>query len=332
MLIRVQRHVIEPPPQTIESYDPVDRVVLDTRAVGTSHTKGTMRVMLDEQSTTPTLLICFDGATCSSTVGQNGPAMIRSRTATNFRCMRQVTFTLEEGFQGAPAQVTTGTHLLVDSVTPDRPGLRGRIVQRVAWRRTNESHAQAQATIDRATQLDLKQEFEKSVDEYLSDLNRQLEAARRIARLSGSEAKLRLQVVGDDRQSIALYLAPEGCRAELPELDEPRASAEVWIKRPAFSEAATVFGNRTTNSLAAMVGSQIPALGGVLSGPLVALSASSADEGGAYRCVGQWTVIGLDPQNPKSAGGGASQDVVHRSRDGKTTREITPAVLTQTQP
>jgi hypothetical protein len=164
-------------------------------------------------------------------------------------------------------------------------------VQRIARRRTQESHSQARAIIDQQTKTDIRREFESAVDQYLVELNRQFKTIRRLAALSGQNAKLRMKVMGEDGQSVVLYLAPEeGTPMALPQLGQAQAKAEVWIKNPSLPSLPAV-----PTALSTMFARQMPGMAGVLAvTPLLKVPAAEEGERLGYRTQGDWTIIGVN--------------------------------------
>jgi len=290
-LIRIDRDLIEPPMQHVQSRDPVDRMILGTRAIGTSQTVGTMRVVLDERSEAPAINILFDGQTYTWTNGRNGPATIRCRTATTSHCSRRIVFTLDRGFVAHPPHVSTTSHLVVDQIQTELPGLRGRLVRRVAQRRSQESYGQAKAIVDQQTKADIRREFETSVDQYLVALNQQFTTVRQLATLSGEDAKLRMKLVDKDGKFIVLYLAKDGeTDISLPKLGEAQAKAEVWLKKPSLPSLPSV-----PSTVTALLGRQVPGVASLLAvTPLMKIPAAEKGEKIGYRTEGDWTVIGVN--------------------------------------
>lgn len=300
-LIRVERSVVEPPPQRVETRGAVDRMILGTRAIGASQTAGAMRVSLDEQNVEPALHLTFGGVTYTWTTGRNGPAIIRSRTATGFTCSRKVVFTLDRGFIAHPTSVSTATNVVIDDIGSDRRGLGGLLVRRIATRRMNDMYGEVRAVADRQTQDDIRREFETAVNQYLDGLNKQFKTVRQFATLAGKDAQLQMKVVGEGGDSVVFYIA--GAKGneevELPQMAAAKAKAEVWIKNPTLPSGVST-----------LVAQQLPGIGSLMAvAPLMKIPAAGAEETIAYRREANWTVIGVNnavaplaqrPQTPLS--------------------------------
>lgn len=294
LLIRVPRKTIEPPDQQVAHDGDVDIEVLGTRAVGRSTTSGTLHIALDERSREPLLTITFSGTSRGRTVGANGPAILYCSSTTRFECSRRITFNLEQGFVARPSVVQSKTQYTVDAVGSSQPGLRGRIVRRVAWRRERSSHGQATNIVARETQRELRRGFEQSVDEYLAGLNSQLKDVRQLALATNDKARLGLALAGPQRDTVVLYLADDLDQpVALPELTAGCQGAELWMRSPVASVALP-------STVTSVLSQHFPSLGGALAlAPLVNLSSPKLTSTLGYRSEGDWLIFGLsDPAAP----------------------------------
>ena len=242
-LVRLPRSSIEQTPQRIVQRDSVDCVIVGTRAKGTSLTNGTMRVVLDEQASEPTLHIQFAGTSTSKTVGTHGPAIMHMHSTTYFTASRTVVLTLDKGLVTQPTQVRLNTTLTVDDVQSSKPGLRGRLVKRIATRKSQQLHQQATREATSLAERNLRHGFEQGVNQQLVALDRQFEGVRKMMLATDKKSKLRFALVGENRSSVVLYVANEGTDPHLlPETIALGEGMQLWLRNPVPAEAASLTG------------------------------------------------------------------------------------------
>lgn len=141
--------------QDFQHTAPVARVMLGTRSQGIAHCQGAVTCDLVEQSTGALMRCRIVGSVQSETCGINGPASISARSTT---CYEAQKFALFDGrrFTTRPATLQSTTKVVITGVGSSLPGLRGRIVRRVASKRSTESHDQAEAITAQISDLILR--------------------------------------------------------------------------------------------------------------------------------------------------------------------------------
>lgn len=240
-LVRLPRSSIEQPPQRVVQRDPVDCVIVGTRARGTSLTNGTMRVALDEQASEPTLHIQFAGTSTSKTIGTHGPAIMHMHSTTSFTASRTVVLKLDQGLVTYPTRVRLNTTLTVDDVQSNKPGLRGRLVRRIATRKSQQLHQQATREATALAERNLRHGFEQGVQHRLVALDRQFEGLRKMMLAADKKSKLQIALVGENHSSVVFYVAAERTDTRLlPEAIATGEGLQIWLRNPVPLEATSI--------------------------------------------------------------------------------------------
>ena len=121
LMVRIDDKALDPlRAKDVRQQGHVDRIVLGTRAVGTSETRGAMNVNIIPDRDDAAFIIRFHGETRTRTTGSNGPAIIRSRTATEFDCARLVVFEPRIGLVAGKSTSAARTSLVFDGFDTDR--------------------------------------------------------------------------------------------------------------------------------------------------------------------------------------------------------------------
>jgi len=208
----------------------VDRVVLGTRAVGKSWTSGAIDVEILPNENDATFVLKFQGKANTSTSGANGPAIIRSRTSTDFECTRQVTFDPQVGMLAGPTKIAARTALVFDGFDSNRR-LGRRLITRVAEKRANEQFPLVQAIAKRDNETEIVRAFDQLLDAKLASVNRQIGLARYANSLFGPASKPHLAScstpgciligVGNEDSPRKLVTCPPKCQSHAP--------IEIWV-------------------------------------------------------------------------------------------------------
>lgn len=146
-------------------------VILGTSIRGRARILGKPGVQLVESSDQATFYITCNGTVNSRTTGYNGPAIIYSRSVTNFTATKRVIFEAGKGFIGLPSQVTAHTQTFVEGIGSTRRGLIGRIVCRRAAKIEAERHAEATEIARQKVERRIAAAFEKQSEERLARLS-----------------------------------------------------------------------------------------------------------------------------------------------------------------
>jgi hypothetical protein len=219
---------------------PVNRIIMGTHSTGESITNGKVVVDIVPQSATegPVLVVRLTGTIHCNTVGRNGPAIIRSRSNSDFVCERVIRFDSESGFVPLTSRVKANPQIHYDDFSSDRGGIRGRIISRAASRRAEESRAQATEIVRSIQEEELRNIFESRLNENIASLNRKLQVARLVGPLLGQRTQLRMAAVAAP-EGLKIGFAPADTMGSLPELPQKTfndAPVEVWLRVDSIAE------------------------------------------------------------------------------------------------
>jgi len=272
----------------------VDQVVLGTRAVGTSHTTGATEVKINADQDDASFTIRFRGRTETATVGRNGPAIIHSRTFTDFECARYIQFQPRTGLVAGKITTDARTSLVYDGFDADRR-MGKRLITRVAKQRATEQREAARRLAEQDNEAKVRQAFEERLDSQLAQINSRLNIARYVNALFGAGSRPRLAARSCE-DCILIAMGSERSPAKLTTaLPERKNSApiEIWIHQ-------------------SMLGSRVAAVAGVLDKIEEGVLPGAAEQQifqllnpprGPQRQVDvavekDWVVIGLPSESP----------------------------------
>lgn len=174
--VRVSRDFLEHYfERSVDQREPVRDLVLGTRIVGTSETKGDTKLTLLPSTGKLTARIDFTGTVHATSRGYNGPVVMRNVSDSTFTAHKVVEFD-ESGLRVSPASVDAPTKLDIQSVSSSLPGLRGRIASRIGQRRVRSSHREAEAITSEHTADDIRRDFDARIDRSIDKLQAVLQA------------------------------------------------------------------------------------------------------------------------------------------------------------
>jgi hypothetical protein len=165
--------IAEEASQSFEHNSSVDRVVLGTHSRGTANCQGEVRCELRDQAQAVEFVCHISGTVSSQTHGSNGPALIDSTAETSYTAAKSILFDGRQ-LSTQPAVVTARTRVQVTGIGSTLPGLRGRMVKRVAARRAADSLPEAEAITRKLTVDELRQQIDDEFAQRLTSLNRKL--------------------------------------------------------------------------------------------------------------------------------------------------------------
>lgn len=168
----------------VERHVGVQDNIMGTSVFGTAQVHGKPSIKLESSPDKAKFWITLKGTVNSTTTGYNGPAIIYSRSITNFSATRLVTFEPGKGFSGAPAQVAASTRTIVDGIDSTRGGLIGRIVRRRASRIEAGQHDMVQEIVRQRIANRLRNSFHQQSDQRLAKMNEAVEL-RKTAQAGG---------------------------------------------------------------------------------------------------------------------------------------------------
>lgn len=280
----------------VDEHGLVDMFVLGTHAVGESRTLGSIRGVLIPDSTEASFDVRFQGNTVATTVGTHKPAVIYSRTFTDFNCTSHIAFDPRQGFVvvGGDVVVNGDTRLVFDGFAAMRPFGR-RLICRMAERRARQSHEQARKIADRDNKRQVREGFERQVAEAVRAANERTGLARYVNRFLGDQTTLQLYAKSST-DCIHIGIGPAGEKYELmtalPPSRDKSAPIEIWVYSSILSPpvAALVQGITPQTALPPLVQTKI--LEALLI-PTLAPNSSiqlALEEG--------WLVLGLPEHHP----------------------------------
>ena len=231
LLLRIPARLIaDSMSSDFEHTTPVNQVLLGTTSTGTSHCKGQVTCVVEDNPNGVSILCCIKGIVESKTCGTNGPAIINSTATTDYVSIKRLKFD-EKLFSCTPASVSSCTHLTITGISSSLPGLRGRLVKHVATKRARESNAQAEEIVGLQTEAELIQRIDADFDVRIADLNRQF--ANRLSilkRFPSAEKNLHLRSAKDGVEVALGRLSQHG--VEKVENRKPIGEmVELWLRR-----------------------------------------------------------------------------------------------------
>ena len=238
LVVRINNTALDPlREKDIKHQGSVNRVILGTRAVGTSWTTGSVNVKIVPQKNDASIIIRFHGNTHTKTTGYNGPALIYSHTDTEFECARQVVFEPRIGLVAGKPTVAARTKLTYDRFDANRRFGR-RLISRVAEQRAEEQLEQARAIAQLQNEEEVCQAFETRLDGQLASINRRLDIARYVNALFGPSSKPNL-VASSCEDCILVGIGKQANSDKLAELLPDRKKPlpiEIWVHTSMLGE------------------------------------------------------------------------------------------------
>lgn len=119
--------------------------ILGTAIRGTGHTVGTVEVQLVPNPRQAAFDAVFRGVTHSRTLGSNRSARIHTRGRTEMVAHKRMVFDPGVGLTALPTRTRARTRTTITGIGSTAPGLRGRLVTRIARRKAGQSQGQAEA-------------------------------------------------------------------------------------------------------------------------------------------------------------------------------------------
>ena len=176
--IRVSQVVIEPIAKVkVDQKTEVNEEILGADVRGTCHTTGDVHIALTPNPTEAAFELILIGESVSDTIGTHGPAQITSHGVTKYKAVKCVNFNGKR-FTTTPAKVTADTDLTIENIASTEPGLRGRIVKRVATREVHKAYQESRRIAAQRVIHLVSEGFDATVRKHLEKLNRDLKLKR----------------------------------------------------------------------------------------------------------------------------------------------------------
>ncbi|QDV26387.1 hypothetical protein [Aureliella helgolandensis] len=174
ILVRVPSSVIANTfGQQLQHTTPVNHCILGTQSKGTAHCISIISAEPVECEMGASLIVTVRGSVTSKTDGRNGPAIIQSRSDTGYEAHKQLIFDGHE-IRTLPATISTQTQVEILNIGSSLPGVRGRIVTRIASHKTRASHAEAEAIAARLNKQQLLERIDRDIDARVAGMNHEL--------------------------------------------------------------------------------------------------------------------------------------------------------------
>lgn len=207
--------------------------ILGTTIIGKAHTTGTPVVKLVESQDRAKFQIILNGTAVSRTTGYNGPAIVTSRSVTNFIATKVVVFEPGKGFWGQPVKVTARTQTTIQNIDSTRGGIIGRIIRRRAASIEASQHSQVEQIAARRAERRIQLAFEKTSAVRLAKLNEMADVPA-LAGATGHSASETKYVCCTTPHyfQIATSFGDSGEPMELPKYDPANpanAPIELWV-------------------------------------------------------------------------------------------------------
>ena len=228
--VRISRVVIEPLSSVkVDHESEINEEVLGTDVHGTCHTTGTVSIALTPNPTKAEFELSLIGEAISNTVGTHGPAEIASRAVTKYKAVKYITFD-GDSFTATPAKVTADTDLTIEDVSSTAPGLRGRVVRRVAERRVHEAYQESRHIASQRVINHVSREFDAAVQKHLDKLNHDLKLEGLLGGQIDDHENLPLRLKTTKECLHVSFLAEPGDPGQLPEFSlKPNSAVRVGL-------------------------------------------------------------------------------------------------------
>jgi hypothetical protein len=175
--------------RSVDRTKPVTDLILGTSIAGESHTTGKTRFVLHPNDSQALGEVVFTGEVHADTVGHNGPATLHYLSDSTFTARKRIGFGAD-GLMTAPAVADAPTRLTATSIQTSLPRLRGRIAQRIAWRRVAQSQQAADSIASAHTARDIRHDLDRKVNDSLAAMQGKLQAQIAQIKLDGEQRPL----------------------------------------------------------------------------------------------------------------------------------------------
>ena len=155
----------------VDRTEPVTDVILRTNISGTGRTTGKVSLRLVPNKNHAVLETVLHGKVVTDTVGENGPVFIYSNAVTKFRASKRMIID-EHGLSSEPATAKAVTESTPHSLsTNKRNRMVDRMIRRIAWKRIEKKHDQADYLAARHAEDRISQHFDEDADEQVAKSN-----------------------------------------------------------------------------------------------------------------------------------------------------------------
>ncbi len=194
--------------ECVDETRPVVDVILGTCISGTGHTRGRVRFDLVPSTRQAALDAVFLGATETCTVGRNRSARIGAVGTTRIGARKRLVIH-SRGLSARPARSRARTSTQITGIWSTQPRLRGRLVRRIAERKTYESKWQGEQIAARHAEAQFNENLDQRIDQVVHEANTAFWQYFREPLLKRGDFPQRLAFSTTDRQLdvVAMYAA-----------------------------------------------------------------------------------------------------------------------------
>jgi hypothetical protein len=201
---------------------PASDRILGITFVGTSRTNGQTKLVLEPSQRGALAKVVFQGKIESQTTGHEGPATLYYVSNSTFRASKSIVVD-DRGLRVLPAQAEAPTRLTPVEIRTSLPRLRGRIAQRIAWRRVAKSRAEADAIASQHRAADIREGLDRRLDDEVATLQAKVQTQLADLHFGTNEAPVAVWSRSTP-QFIEIALLPAGIhmdRFRAPEFQVP---------------------------------------------------------------------------------------------------------------
>ena len=207
--------------RTVDRTKPVTDYILGTSIAGKSRTTGKTRLILHPNEDHALGHVEFVGEVHAKTVGHNGPATLYYDSDSTFRARKRLTMS-DMGIVASRAVVSAPTRLKPTRIETSLPRLRGRIAQRIAWRRVNATRSEADAIASDHTADDIRHGFDLRLNDALAEIQSKVRTEIAALKIDDDGEPMKLQ-----SRSAADHIQLALCRGSMNEDDWRQIAASV---------------------------------------------------------------------------------------------------------
>jgi hypothetical protein len=206
-------------------------VVLDTPVCGTAETTGVMSVGFARNRRDAAFDFLLRGTTVSQTVGRKGPARVCTVVASRFVAIKPVLFDLQRGFTAGRVAVDSRTSTVSRNVQASVPGIRGRLVEHVAWNRIERDRLLIDALAEMIAQQRIEMSFDTAATARLARLNSRFQELRLVLAANRARKPDSQVDLFTTNRYLEICIGPVGPKhaPALPEWEFPDHPLQVWI-------------------------------------------------------------------------------------------------------
>jgi hypothetical protein len=191
--IRISRRFLAENADTVIDRDePVSDRILGAEIRGRAHISGNTRFLLEEHADCAVINAVFSGTIASQTTGYSGPVSIDRQSHTPVRASKQIVLD-GQGMRVSPTSAAASTRSNTTAIRTSKKGLRGRITQRVARKRSEESQDQIDAIASQRAAERTKTSFDREVQKFITQIHSAMAGLTKLPIAGGATLSMRFQ-------------------------------------------------------------------------------------------------------------------------------------------